>query len=102
MIFVGIFALKSIPQAISNITGQFNLAGIAPDALRVVASPGTYAGGKFATRAREVKAGALHGTTSQAAKYNTARAYADKGAALRKGTGHVAMKLAQLATRRKS
>ena len=100
IIFVGIFALKSIPQAVSNITGQFNLAAISPQALSVVARPGTYVGGKLKTRAQDFKAGALHGTTRAAAAYNTGRYYADKGAATRKGVGHLSHKLAQLATRR--
>lgn len=50
IIFVGIFALKSIPQVASNITGQLNLAGIAPEALRVAARP--------ATKAMEIAKGA--------------------------------------------
>lgn len=100
VILVGIFALKSIPQAAANITGQFNLAGIAPQALRIAASPGTYAGGKIGTRAQEFKAGFLHGATARAAEYNTARTWADKGAATRKAGANIAQKLAQLATRR--
>ena len=34
-VFVGIFALLAIPMAVSHITGQINLASIAPQALRV-------------------------------------------------------------------
>ncbi len=101
IIFVGIFALKSIPQAVSNITGQFNLAGISPQALSLAGSPGSYLGGKLKTRAQEFKSGALHGMTRTAATYNTARTYADAGAAVRKRAGSVTHKLAQLATRRK-
>jgi type IV secretory pathway VirB6-like protein len=101
VIFVGIFALKSIPQAVSNITGQFNLASISPQALRVVASPGTWAGGKIRARGTQFASGLKHGTTTAAAGYNTARYWADKGAATRRATGSVTQKLAQLATRRK-
>lgn len=39
LIIVGILALKSIPQIASNITGQINLAGIAPEALRIAGAP---------------------------------------------------------------
>lgn len=35
IVFVGIFALKAIPSAAANITGNFNLANIAPQALRL-------------------------------------------------------------------
>lgn len=50
IIIVGIYALKSIPQIASNITGQLNLGGIAPEALRIAGSPASKAGelGKYA------------------------------------------------------
>lgn len=35
VVFVGIFALKAIPSAASNITGHFHLANITPQALRL-------------------------------------------------------------------
>ncbi|MGB3315317.1 MAG: type IV secretion system protein [Albidovulum sp.] len=101
VIFVGVFALKSIPQAVSNITGQFNLAGISPQALSLVGSPGGYLGGKLKTRAQAYKSGLIHGTTPRMAGMNTERHYADKGAGTRKRVGNVTQKLAQLATRRK-
>ncbi|MFC0341979.1 type IV secretion system protein [Paracoccus niistensis] len=57
--FVGIFALLAIPTAAAHITGSFNLANFAPEALRVV--------GKTATLpARPV--GALAGRLGEAAK----------------------------------
>lgn len=101
IIFVGIFALKSIPQAVSNITGQFNLAGVSPQALSLVGSPGSYVGGKLKTRAGAAASGFIHGTTPRMAAMNTERDYADKGAAARQRVGNVTKKLAQLATRRK-
>lgn len=100
IIFVGIFALKSIPQAVSNITGQFNLASISPQALSLVGSPGGYLGGKLKTRAQAYKSGLIHGTTPRMAGMNTDRHYADTGAAHRKRVGQLGHKLAQLATRR--
>lgn len=51
IIIVGIFALKSIPQIASNITGQLSLGGIAPEALRIV--------GQSAVKPAAVAAGPL-------------------------------------------
>lgn len=68
IIIVGIFALKSIPQIASNITGQLSLGGIAPEALRIVgqsvAKPGAIAAGPLG----QIASGASTGgeTTQQA------------------------------------
>lgn len=43
-IIVGIYALWTIPQIASNITGQLNLGGIAPQALSIVGRPMLKAG----------------------------------------------------------
>ena len=39
IVFVGIFALMAIPNAVTHITGQISLASIAPQALRVAGKP---------------------------------------------------------------
>lgn len=36
IILVGLFALRAVPQIAANLTGQMNLAGIAPEALQIV------------------------------------------------------------------
>jgi type IV secretion system protein VirB6 len=83
MCFVGFFALRAIPQAAANITGQINLAHIAPEALRVTAIPLTRAGDWAAPRAREFTSGAVYGKTSGLAERERDRSYADLGRATR-------------------
>lgn len=83
MCFVGFFALRAIPQAAANITGQINLAHIAPEALRVTARPLTRAGEFAAPRAREFTSGAVYGKTSGLAERERNRSYADLGRATR-------------------
>jgi type IV secretion system protein VirB6 len=39
IVFVGIFALMAIPNAVTHVTGQISLASIAPQALRVAGKP---------------------------------------------------------------
>lgn len=100
MIFVGIFALKSIPQAVANITGQFNLASVTPQALRVVGSPAGFAQGWMSPRARNLGAGFLHGATETMARHNIARTYADKGAAVRRFSGETTRKIQMYLSRK--
>ena len=100
MIFVGIFALKSIPQAVANITGQFNLASVTPQALRVVGSPAGFAHGWMSPRARNLGAGFLHGATETMARHNIARTYADKGAAVRRFSGETTRKIQMYLSRK--
>ncbi len=61
IIIVGIFALKSIPQIASNITGQLNLGGIAPEALSIVARPAVKAGEISKGAGAQVLSGATTG-----------------------------------------
>ena len=61
IIIVGIFALKSIPQIASNITGQLNLGGIAPQALSIASRPLTGAGRLGGGMGRQVLSGASTG-----------------------------------------
>ena len=100
MIFVGIFALKSIPQAVANITGQFNLASVTPQALSVVGSPAGFAHGWMSPRARNLGAGFLHGATETMARHNIARTYADKGAAVRRFSGETTRKIQMYLSRK--
>jgi hypothetical protein len=69
IIIVGIYALKSIPQIASNITGQMNLGGIAPQALSIVSRPATKAGEIARASGAQVASGATTGgeTVQQAA-----------------------------------
>lgn len=71
IIIVGIFALKSIPQIASNITGQLNLGGIAPEALSIVARPAVQAGQISRGAGAQVLSGATTGgETAQRAAQN--------------------------------
>lgn len=83
MCFVGFFALRTIPQAVANITGQVNLASFAPQALRVVGKPLVKASDFAAPRLQQFKSGFLHGTTSGLAERERDRSYADLGRAAR-------------------
>ena len=92
--FVGIFALLAIPTAAANITGNFNLANFAPEAVRLVGRPmllpatavGAGAGmvGDAArVRAAALASGVLTGKTPALAARARDRAWAEKGADLR-------------------
>lgn len=71
IILVGIYALKSIPQIASNITGQLNLAGIAPEALRVAARPAVKAGEIAKGAGGQVASGFMTGgETAQRAQHS--------------------------------
>lgn len=85
--FVGIFALLAIPTAASNITGSFNLANFAPEALRLVAKPVTVPGGMAINRtkanAEAFASGLTTGKTPALAARARDRAWAERGADLR-------------------
>ena len=92
--FVGIFALLSIPTAAANITGSFNLANFAPEAVRLVGRPlllpatatgaGIRRGGEaLKARGEAFISGALTGKTPMLAARARDRAWAEKGADLR-------------------
>lgn len=90
VVFVGIFALKAIPQAASNITGNFNLATIAPEALRLTQKTGGMIGrhmpgaGKIrdlGTMAQGFKQGS--GYSPDAAKRLHDRTIRERGAKIR-------------------
>ncbi len=71
IILVGIFALKSIPQIASNITGQLNLGGIAPEALSIAARPAIKAGEVTKTAGMQVVSGVTTGgETAQRAAHS--------------------------------
>jgi type IV secretion system protein VirB6 len=87
MCFVGFFALRAIPQAAANITGQINLANLTPEALRVAYKPlvksSDAAGAWISPRAREFTSGFMTGKTSVLADRDRDRGYADYGRATR-------------------
>jgi type IV secretion system protein VirB6 len=88
VVITGIFALYSIPQAASNITGQFNLASMTPQALNMVASPTRMAGSGVASRvgmrASALKDGMLHdGKSARQAQMTTERDWRERGARFR-------------------
>lgn len=61
IIIVGIYALWTIPQIASNITGQLNLGGIAPQALSIVGRPMLKAGEITKGAGAQVLSGATTG-----------------------------------------
>lgn len=77
--FVGIIALRFIPNAASHITGQINLASATPDALHVLNKPLETTRAYSTRRMGEIRSGLLHGTTSGLAKHGQARRDADWG-----------------------
>lgn len=84
IVIVGILALKSIPQAASAITGQFNLAGVTPEALRAVSRPLTAAGSKLVTPAATMASGFVNkGLTPAQTQQARDRALRERGNALR-------------------
>ena len=83
VVFVGIFALKSIPQAASHITGQFHLANIAPEAVRIANRPNSAIGGFLAPRVHAAGAGMMSGSMSpRLAAQARDRRWAERGGKL--------------------
>lgn len=97
IIFVGFFALWSIPQAVSNITGQFNLAGITPQALKVAGLPLMAA---RSDRARNFASGMIYGKTERMAQHQVARSWAGAGAKIRDFPGETSRKIGNYLTRK--
>lgn len=83
IVFVGIFALRSIPQAVAHITGQINLAGIAPQALQVASKPLERSSDYAARRMSEFRSGFLTGKTEHHHLRDQARSDAERGHAAR-------------------
>ncbi|MFC3166635.1 type IV secretion system protein [Paracoccus fontiphilus] len=92
--FVGIFALLAIPTAAANITGNFNLANFASEAVRLVGRPlllpatatgaGIRRGGEaLKARGEALLSGVVTGKTPMLAARARDRAWAEKGADLR-------------------
>ncbi|MDT1064691.1 type IV secretion system protein [Paracoccus sp. CPCC 101403] len=80
VVFVGIFALKAIPQAASHLTGQFHLASISPQPIRGLAHP---LAGPLASRARATGSGLLSGgQTPRRAQELRDRTWAERGGRL--------------------
>lgn len=85
IIIVGIYALLTIPQVASNITGQLNLGGIAPQALSIVSRP--------AIKAGEIGKGAA---TQIASGFTTGGETAQRAAQTRRFGSATDMKLANV------
>lgn len=83
VVFVGIFALKSIPMAVAHVTGQINLASIAPEALRVAGKPLEKASDYAERRMQEFRTGFLTGKTQHHHYRDQARSDAERGHAAR-------------------
>ena len=83
IVFVGIFALMAIPNAVTHITGQISLASIAPQALRVAGKPLEKASDYSARRMNEVRSGFMHGKTEHHHLRDQARSDAERGHAAR-------------------
>lgn len=93
--FVGIFALLAIPTAAAHITGSFNLANFAPEALRVVGRTATLPSRPFGAlagrlgeaakaRGEAFASGALTGKSPALAARARDREWAEKGAEWRR------------------
>lgn len=83
IVFVGIFALIAIPSAVTHITGQINLASIAPQALRIAGKPLEKSSDYAARRLNEACTGFLHGKTEHHHLRDQARSDAERGHAAR-------------------
>ena len=71
VIIVGIYGLLTIPQVASNITGQLNLGGIAPQALSIVSRPAIATGEIGKGAAAQIASGfTTGGETIQRANQN--------------------------------
>lgn len=83
VVFVGIFALKSIPQAVAHVTGQINLATFAPEALRVAGKPLERSSDYAQRRMGEFRSGFMTGKTEHHHLRDQARSDAERGHAAR-------------------
>jgi hypothetical protein len=87
IVFVGIFALMAIPNAVTHITGQISLASIAPQALRVAGKPLEKATDYSARRMNEFRSGFMTGKTEHQHLRDQARSDAERGHAARMRLG---------------
>jgi type IV secretion system protein VirB6 len=87
IVFVGIFALKSIPNAVTHITGQISLASFAPQALRVATKPLEKASDYSSRRMNEMRSGLVHGKSQQEHLRDQARSDSERGQAARARLG---------------
>lgn len=87
IVFVGIFALKSIPQAVSHVTGQINLGSFAPEALRIAGKPLERSTDYAARRMSEFRSGFMTGKTQHHHARDQARSDAESGHAARQRLG---------------
>ena len=87
IVFVGIFALKSIPQAVSHVTGQINLGSFAPEALRIAGKPLEKSSDYAARRLNEFRSGFMTGKTQHHHARDQARSDAESGHAARQRLG---------------
>ncbi len=87
IVFVGIFALMAIPNAVTHVTGQISLASIAPQALRVAGKPLEKASDYSGRRMSEYRSGLMTGKTSHHHQRDQARSDAERGQATRQRIG---------------
>jgi hypothetical protein len=87
IVFVGIFALMAIPNAVTHITGQISLATIAPQALRVAGKPLERSSDYAQRRMGEFRSGLLTGKTEHHHLRDQARSDAERGHAARMRLG---------------
>jgi len=87
IVFVGIFALMAIPNAVTHITGQISLASFAPQALRIAGKPLERASDYSARRMNEMRSGFMHGKTGQHHQRDQSRSDAERGQAARQRLG---------------
>lgn len=73
IILVGLFALRAVPQIAANITGQLNLAGIAPEALQIVSRPIRKSGHMAVNVAGHMGRGSSSGTQDKAQKLSISK-----------------------------
>jgi type IV secretion system protein VirB6 len=84
IVFVGIFALMAIPNAVTHITGQISLAGFAPQALRIAGKPLEKTSDYTSRRMNEFRSGMMHGgKTEHHHLRDQARSDAERGHATR-------------------
>ena len=87
IVFVGIFALMATPNAVTHITGQISLAGIAPQALRVAGKPLEKSSDYAQRRMGEFRSGFMTGKTEHHHARDQARSDAERGHAARMRIG---------------
>ncbi|NBZ89206.1 type IV secretion system protein [Stagnihabitans tardus] len=87
IVFVGIFALMAVPNAVTHITGQISLGTIAPQALRIAGKPLEKSTDYAARRLNEFRSGFMTGKTQHHHARDQARSDAESGHAARQRLG---------------